>query len=175
MVQIFRNYPKSGLRIDLGCGRNKQKGCIGVDLHSPSGADIIADITSPIPGLSDGCANYVCCHHVIEHLPIEAWRKVLLEISRLLRRNGEFLIAVPHPACKDSMIHGHVHVITPLFWQNIKNGVIKTKDNLIIDTIEEVPNPLCVKFCEDKKLDFNEWSPFLFDAFKETFIYGHKG
>jgi SAM-dependent methyltransferase len=163
-----------GLRIDLGCGTNKVEGCIGVDLHAPNSPDIVADIREPILGLATGCAEFVVCNHTLEHLWLEEWRLVLREIYRLLEPKGKFEIRVPHPSCADALIHGHNFVLTPLFWRNIQNGKIGIWPLLKIDEVTERPNPQCMEFCERQNLKFVEWGPFLFDAFIETEVYGHK-
>lgn len=161
-----------GIRVDLGCGKNKEPNCIGVDIHAGNKPDIVADVRFAIPELKNGCADFVYCKHVLEHLEDEEWRMVMQEIARLLHEEGEFEIRVPHPSCANAMIQGHRCVLTPFYWQQIRDGNIKLKLPLVIEEIEEIPNPACVEFCKRNKLKFEEFSHFLFDAFYETRIKG---
>ncbi len=163
-----------GLRIDLGCGRNKVEGCLGVDLHRHDGVDIVADVRHRTPGLDDGCAEFVVCRHVIEHLGDEDWRLVLHEIARLLAPGGTFEVRVPHPSCENAMINGHNFVMTPLYWQRLESGEITMGLPLAIDQVIEVPDERCIQFCQANSLEFREWSRFLFNAFYETEIVGHR-
>lgn len=163
-----------GLKIDLGCGRNKRAGFVGVDNWSAAEADIHADIRYRIPGLEDGSAEYVLCSHVLEHIGGHGWRDVLGEMARLLAPGGAFEIRVPHPHCKDAMIHGHRWVLTPLWWEHLANGTIPHTLPLVFERIEEIPRPTCIEFCQRQGLDFEQWKHHLVDSHYETAIFGKR-
>ncbi len=80
--------------IDLGCGKNKLKGCVGIDGDPSSHADIVVDFEkNPIP-LGDSVADKVFSKQVFEHL--EDPVRVLKELYRIVRPGGEIFIEVPH-------------------------------------------------------------------------------
>jgi len=161
------------LQIDLGCGTNKREGFLGVDMWPANEPDILSDIRTRIVELESGCADYVLCSHVLEHLGVEEWRQVLQEIGRLLMPTGKFELRMPHPSHDDSMIHGHIHVMTPHFWRSVRDQGWTAKDGLVIERIEEVPNPACLEFCRNS-VDFELWAPFLRNAYRETVVKGVK-
>jgi len=161
-----------GLRIDLGCGKNKVEGCIGVDAYPGNEPDIVADIKFPIKELANECAEFVVCRHVLEHLEVNEWQHVFNEICRLLEPGGRFEVRVPHPAYEDSMIHGHIHVLTPRFWHDADRG--GWLGGVVVDRVEETQNPECLEFCEARGLVFHEWARFLRNAYVETVVTGHK-
>lgn len=163
-----------GLKIDLGCGSNKHPDHLGVDLKRHEGVDIVASICNDIPGLLPGCAELVRCHHVFEHLHQSDFTKAIREVARLLQPGGKFIFAVPHPSCANAMIQGHLHTLPPLLWEKMRDRVIPFHKDLQIDKITPVPFPPCVEFCKAQGLKFEEWSHFLFDAFFETIVEGHK-
>lgn len=162
------------IRIDLGCGKNKVEGCIGVDIHRGDNPDIVADIRKPIPGISEGCADFVVCRHVLEHLAEDEWRDVMREVARLLGPGKRFEIHVPHPACENAMIHGHKAVLTPLFWQHMQQGLAPFIDGLAIDRVVEIPWPPALEYCREKGLNFDKESRFMWNAYYETEIHGHR-
>lgn len=82
------------MQIDLGCGKNKMKDCVGIDMDPQSHADIVVDFEKrPIP-LADNSADKVFSKQVFEHLedPI----RVLKELHRITKPGGEIFIEVPH-------------------------------------------------------------------------------
>ena len=80
--------------LDLGCGRNKQPGAVGVDRHSASQTDVLCDLNRfPYPFL-DNSFDEIHLHHVIEHL--EDVVAVVAEVWRVARHGGRVLISTPH-------------------------------------------------------------------------------
>jgi len=85
--------------INLGCGRRKAPGEIGVDCYPGSNADILAEFSEGLP-FADKVAEKVVCSHILEHVP----DLVLLieEIHRVLVPRGILFIEVPYFAHPDS-------------------------------------------------------------------------
>src|SRR4051812_23508639 len=80
--------------IDLGCGRNKTEGAIGVDLRALPGVDIVHDLDLfPYP-FGDNSADEIRMNHVLEHVP--EMMRVMEEIWRVLKPGGLLHIRVPH-------------------------------------------------------------------------------
>lgn len=85
--------------IDLGCGKNKVKGAIGIDNVELEGVDIVHDLTVlPYP-FSDNSIDYLYCRHVLEHFEPTTRDKVISEIGRILKPGGKVEIRVPHAFC----------------------------------------------------------------------------
>lgn len=82
--------------IDLGCGKRKVKGSIGVDRVKLPTVDIAHDLTKfPYP-FEDGSVDKIYCRHVLEHFDADTRIKALEEIYRMLKVSGQVEIRVPH-------------------------------------------------------------------------------
>jgi ubiquinone/menaquinone biosynthesis C-methylase UbiE len=80
--------------IELGCGKKKKPGRIGVDKVDLSEVDIVADIEDGLPFLPDRSVDEIHCRSVLEH--IENFENVIKEIVRVLKGDGRAHIFVPH-------------------------------------------------------------------------------
>jgi len=100
---FFLEFGRSihGKRVaDLGCGKRKFPGALGIDISSESDADVVHDLASfPYPLEPDSC-DAIVLNHVIEHLPFLP--PVMKEVHRLLRAGGRCWIATPHFTDADS-------------------------------------------------------------------------
>lgn len=86
--------------LDLGCGKKKYPGAIGVDRNQDSDADIIHDLNHfPYP-FSSNTLDLIICDNVLEHLenPFQAME----EIRRILKPGGGLKIITPHFTSDDS-------------------------------------------------------------------------
>lgn len=87
---------KGGIMLDLGCGRNKQKGgFIGMDRRPTPETDIVHDLeVFPWP-LPNECCITVVASHIIEH--IKPWLTVdfMNEIWRITKIGGRLAISAP--------------------------------------------------------------------------------
>lgn len=79
--------------LDVGCGRSKHPGALGVDLFPHPGVDLVADLAQGLP-LAAGSFDQVELLHVLEHLPNLAG--FLGQVHRVLRPGGLAHIVVPH-------------------------------------------------------------------------------
>lgn len=89
---------KSGIRLDVGCGENKQLGFVGMDVRDLPGVDIVHDwndIPWPLP---DESVLVAMASHVVEH--IQPWNfgfiKFMDEVWRVLKPGGQFAMVLPH-------------------------------------------------------------------------------
>lgn len=120
---VCRKYAQGSV-VELGCGNVKTvPDSIGLDII-PKGenipcltgafsiADIVADISEPLPLESDKF-DTVIARHLLEHLinPM----KVLKEWGRVVKTGGRLIIAVPDQNKRNSipMNYQHVHAYTP--------------------------------------------------------------
>lgn len=103
--------------LDIGCGRRKLPGSIGVDRRVVAAAsleeqrDVDHDLLSfPYP-VADNYADAIHCSHVLEHLP--PTNQVMEEFYRLLKPEGLLFIECPHFSWVEAYRHyEHCHFFT---------------------------------------------------------------
>jgi SAM-dependent methyltransferase len=83
--------------LDLGCGKNKIKGSIGLDIVKADGVDIVWDLTKfPYP-FKDNEFDIVNASHILEHIEYNKdFFKLMKEVHRILKPKGKFIIKVPY-------------------------------------------------------------------------------
>ena len=84
---------RTRLQLDVGCGRNKRLGAIGVDRLPGTAADVLADIDAGLPFV-DGSFREVSLVHVLEH--VENIVHAIEEAHRVLAHGGILHIVTPH-------------------------------------------------------------------------------
>lgn len=84
------------LKIDIGCGKNKRDGFIGVDAIAFEGVDVVLDIGNARWPWEDGSVDEVNCSHVVEHLKPDERIHFTNELHRVLKMKGTALIVTPH-------------------------------------------------------------------------------
>jgi SAM-dependent methyltransferase len=83
--------------LDLGCGRNKRSGAVGVDRVPSPGVDVVHDLDRfPYP-FADGSFDRVYASHLLEHLGDVVG--AMGEIHRIAKPGGYVYIEVPHFSC----------------------------------------------------------------------------
>ena len=88
----------SGIRLDIGCGENKQPGFVGMDARALSGVDIVHNVEdSPWP-LPDECVLVAVSNHLVEHINPHGggFLRFMDEIWRVLKYGAELAIVCPH-------------------------------------------------------------------------------
>jgi len=78
------------LKLDLGCGANKKRTFLGVDLVKTNATDVVADSTN-LP-IKDDSFDYVYSRRCIQHVKNDT--QALREIYRLLKPNGKLELIV---------------------------------------------------------------------------------
>jgi SAM-dependent methyltransferase len=86
-------HPRRFIRLDLGCGRAKQPGSVGLDRRSLTGVDVVADLEAPLP-FGDNSLDAVYSKSVLEHL--DNFELVMEELHRTVKPGGEIYLLVPH-------------------------------------------------------------------------------
>lgn len=89
-----------GIRLDIGCGANKQPNFVGMDIQDLPGVDIIHDLEIypwPIP---DERVIVAVCHHVLEHINPHKGGVIrfMNEVWRILKPDAKIAITMPHGA-----------------------------------------------------------------------------
>ena len=88
--------------MDIGCGRNKRPGAIGIDRNPRTAADVIADLDGAGLPFHESSFSHVSLVHVVEH--VASVVDALEEVHRVLRPGGLLLIETPH--CSDASSFG---------------------------------------------------------------------
>ena len=88
------------LRIDIGCGKSKKEGFVGMDRRAFPGVDIVHDILDmPWPWGNDS-VDEVHCSHVLEHLDHNQYKphrvKFVNELYRIMKVGAKATIITPH-------------------------------------------------------------------------------
>jgi len=85
-----------GIRLDLGCGGNKQPLFVGMDKRKLDGVDIVHDVQDiPYP-IKDNECLCVLMSHLWEHIEPKYKIDVMNEIWRIMKPGGELMIAAPY-------------------------------------------------------------------------------
>ncbi len=86
----------AGIRLDIGCGENKQKGFVGMDKRDLKGVDIVHDLEKfPYP-LEDESCLVIMGSHIVEH--IKPWLMIdfMNELWRITKFEGQLALAHPY-------------------------------------------------------------------------------
>ena len=96
---------RRGIRLDIGCGGQTQKGWVGLDMRKLPGVDIVHNLLKiPYP-LPKDCCHTILASHVLEHIPPHPmphlkWKPgflaVMDELWRIMQVDGQLLIAIPY-------------------------------------------------------------------------------
>jgi len=85
-----------GIKLDVGCGENKQENFVGLDIRALDGVDIVHDVeTVPYP-LPDECCHTILASHLIEHICPKKIMGVMNEWWRLMKVGGQLWLGFPY-------------------------------------------------------------------------------
>lgn len=84
------------IKLDLGCGQNKQKGFKGVDIAPGKGVDIVHDLEIYPWPFKNNSVSEVFASHYVEH--VGDWCKFMNEVYRVCR--DESKVTFIHPYLK---------------------------------------------------------------------------
>ena len=79
--------------LDIGCGRKKLPGAVGLDAQPLPGVDVVADLNASLP-FPDGSFDAVSANQVLEH--VRDLVALIHEIHRVLRQGGILVAHVPY-------------------------------------------------------------------------------
>lgn len=92
------------MELDIGCGRNKWPGAVGLDRQPLDGVDIVHDVFCRPWPLPAGSVRRAYCHHFLEHVPrvmvgpegtSYPFLEFMNEAWRILAPEGELCIEMP--------------------------------------------------------------------------------
>ncbi len=117
---------KMGVKLDLGCGPNKQKDFLGIDTRALPGVDIVHDLEKfPWP-LPDSCAQFVVMCHFWEHISPKVTMQFMAELHRVCRDNAQVAISAPY-GVEYRFVQDPTHInpsndATWTYWDNCHPG-----------------------------------------------------
>ena len=80
--------------LDVGCGKNKYEGAVGLDNNPRTAADVIHDLGDVPYPFEDNEFDLVVSNHVIEHVPdVVAFVE---ELYRVTKNGGRIKLLTPH-------------------------------------------------------------------------------
>jgi hypothetical protein len=82
------------VRLDLGCGKNKRDGFIGVDTLALAGVDVVADLRQTWTW-ADNSVDEIHCSHFVEHLTSVERCHFVNEMHRVLKVGSKATVIVP--------------------------------------------------------------------------------
>ncbi|MDP2946752.1 MAG: methyltransferase domain-containing protein [Nanoarchaeota archaeon] len=80
------------VKLDIGCGKNKKEGYVGIDIDPETGADIIASALN-LP-FEDESVDEISSSHLVEHFSLKEAENFFSEIYRVLRFGGKVEIKI---------------------------------------------------------------------------------
>jgi predicted SAM-dependent methyltransferase len=84
------------MKLDLGCGKAKREGFVGVDISADCDADIVHDLSvTPWP-FADASIDEVHCAHFFEHLDGAQRVRFMEELFRILKPGSLATLITPH-------------------------------------------------------------------------------
>ena len=83
------------LKLDVGCGKTKKPGFLGVDRRAFEGVDVVTDLTQVWPW-ADETVEEVHMSHVLEHFTGHQRVHIFNELHRVLVKGGKATIITPH-------------------------------------------------------------------------------
>ncbi len=87
------------VRVDLGCGKRKQPGCIGLDIaRIPGSVDVMGDVTRT--PFRDSSVSRVFAWHLVEHM--DDLPGLMAEVWRISRPGGLVYFRFPHASATHS-------------------------------------------------------------------------
>jgi len=81
--------------LDIGCGKKKYPGSIGLDSNPKSDADIFTNIEKKLP-FTQNSFDFVYSSHTLEHINPKKLVFVLEEIWRVVKPDGKICLIIPH-------------------------------------------------------------------------------
>lgn len=80
--------------LDVGCGRDKYPGAIGIDMNAATAADVICHLDRGRLPFADNSFDHVRVIHLVEH--VDDVIRVMEELHRVARPGATIFIVTPH-------------------------------------------------------------------------------
>ena len=90
------------IKLDIGCGKRKKQGFIGIDIDKDSDADIIASVLD-LP-FNTNSVDEIYSSHLVEHFNPEEVKKFFSEIYRVLKKGNHASLKVDTDWTKNRLL-----------------------------------------------------------------------
>jgi len=108
------------VKVELGCGRAKAPGFVGVDIASGESVDIVADVSKGLP-FADVSVKELRAIHLFEHVADTAG--LMKEIYRVCAPGAKVTIEVPYARSDGAYADPtHVRQFTEFTWEYFDRG-----------------------------------------------------
>lgn len=84
------------IKLDIGCGKSKQAGFVGVDSIAFDVVDHVLDVRQTPWPWADESVDEIYTSHFVEHLEREEWVPFFNECYRVLKKGAKLRMIVPH-------------------------------------------------------------------------------
>jgi SAM-dependent methyltransferase len=84
------------VKLDLGAGKNKKEGFLGVDILDFEGVDVVTNLGNDPWPWEDNSVDEVHCSHMLEHLVAKQRIHFANELHRVLKPGCKAAIITPH-------------------------------------------------------------------------------
>jgi len=84
------------MKLDIGCGKNKKEGFIGVDQYAMEGVDVVLVIGKDVWPWDDDSVEEIHASHFLEHLTQDERVHFMNEAFRVLKPGGKATVITPH-------------------------------------------------------------------------------
>jgi SAM-dependent methyltransferase len=108
------------LKVELGCGRAKKEGFVGVDIEAYESVDIVADAGKVLP-FKDGSVTELRAMHLFEHVPDTVG--LMREIYRACEPGAKITVEVPYARSDGAFADPtHRRAFTEYTWEYFDRG-----------------------------------------------------
>mgnify|MGYP000635640836 CR=1 FL=1 len=117
------------IRLDIGCGKNKKPGFLGVDQYAFEGVDVVCNVAKDIWPWDHGTVEEVHCSHFLEHLTAKERIRFFNELYRVMAVGAKATIITPH-WCSNRAYGDLTHQWPPvseMFWYYVDAGWRKSQ------------------------------------------------
>ncbi|CAH0122672.1 hypothetical protein PAE9249_05257 [Paenibacillus sp. CECT 9249] len=119
------------MRIDLGCGNNKFRDCIGIDRIAYPNTDIVHDFNRRLP-LEDNSVDFVMASHSLQY--VDDLHAVMEDIYRVCRHKAMVCIVAPYAHVTSHIVNPQYKELfnehSPRFWTKHAKTAIDNDDFL---------------------------------------------
>lgn len=93
--KVVKQETNEIIKLDIGCGKNKQPGFIGIDQFAIDGVDVVCNVREGLP-YSDNSVEEIYCSHFIEHLTALERVRFMNELYRVMKPGAKATLIAPH-------------------------------------------------------------------------------
>lgn len=144
------------VKLNLGCGLDKRRGFINVDVDERLKPDLVHDLAKKLP-FKDATASEILLQDVLEHFTKEMGLELLRECSRVLQDGGKLLIRVPNVSAIVSKYQRYPDLLMHFLYGNTAvSGVWGAhKYGYTPEILKETAAPLQLQLLKSQHIDTN--------------------